>query len=253
MILDRFKLEGKVAVVTGASRGIGQAGALALAEAGADLAVVARGDLSETVSEIQRRGRRALPIHADLTCMTSVDTVVQATLAELGRIDILVNNAGFLRRTGVLGTREDDWDSVLSVTLKVPFFLCQACARLWIEEKRRGKIINVCSMLSFQGGVRVVSYTAAKSGLLGLTRILANELAPHGINVNALAPGYFATENTRPLWEDPVRNAAILERIPAGRWGEPDDLAGAIVFLASPASDYMHGGVLPVDGGWLAR
>ncbi len=253
MILDQFKLDGKVAIVTGASRGIGQAAAVAFAEAGADVACVARTDMSDTLRQVQARGRRAVAISADLTSMDCVHTIIQGTLHELGRIDILLNNAGFARRTGVLGTSEDDWDSVMNVNLKVPFFLSQACARIWIEEKRGGKIINICSMLSYQGGIRVVSYTASKSGLLGLTRILANELAPHGINVNGIAPGYFATENTRPLWEDAARNAAILERIPAGRWGRPEDLAGALVFLSSPASDYMQASVIAVDGGWLAR
>ena len=253
MILDQFKLDGKVAMVTGASRGLGQGMAWALAEAGADVACVARGDLSETVDGIRQRGRRGLPLHADLASLSCIDDILPPTREALGGPDILVNNAGFTHRAAFVDFTEEQWDDVMAVNLKMAFFLSQACVRQWVEQKRRGKIIHIASMLSFQGGVRVGSYTASKSGLLGVTRIMANELAPHGINVNAIAPGYFATAATQPLLDNEQRNAEILARIPAGHWGQPDELGGAVVFLASAASDYVHGAILAVDGGWLCR
>jgi 2-deoxy-D-gluconate 3-dehydrogenase len=253
VVLDQFKLDGKTAIVTGASRGLGQGIAVGLAEAGADLALVSRSDASETRQRIEALGRRCTTIRADLADKGSVPAIVDATVEELGGVDILVNNAGTIRRAPLTEFTEKDWDDVMNVNIRTLFFLSQAVAKVMIEQGRGGKIVNVASMLSYQGGILVPSYTASKSAVLGLTRLLANELAPHGINVNAIAPGYMATDNTRPLREDPVRNKAILERIPAGRWGSPEDLQGAAVFLASAASQYMQGFTIAVDGGWLAR
>lgn len=253
MILDQFRLDGKVAIVTGTSRGLGQAIAVGLAEAGADVALVHRSEGSETQDRIQTLGRRCVTIQADLADRQSVPRIVDETVARLGGIDILVNNAGIIRRAPLTAFSEKDWDDVMDVNLRTLFFLSQAAAKVMIEQGRGGKIINLASMLSFQGGILVPSYTASKSAVLGLTRLLANELAPHGINVNAIAPGYMTTENTRPLREDPVRNQAILARIPAGRWGSPEELQGVAVFLASAAAQYMHGYTVAVDGGWLAR
>lgn len=253
MILDQFKLDGKVALVTGASRGLGRAMAIGLAEAGADLALVASTSTAETAEAIRRLGRKALQIQADLLHNDSVPQILSRTTKDLGHLDILVNNAGIVRRASVLDFTEKDWDDVIQVNQRSLFFLSQAVAKYFANEKRPGKIINIASMLSFQGGIRVAAYTAAKSAVLGLTRILANELAPLGINVNAIAPGYMETENTAPLRADAKRNAEILARIPAGRWGAPDDLKGAVVFLASAASNYLHGHTLAVDGGWLSR
>jgi 2-deoxy-D-gluconate 3-dehydrogenase len=253
VILDQFKLDGKIAIVTGASRGLGQSMAVGLAEAGADVALVHRSDSAETQERIEALGRRCVTVRADLGDRDSVPTIVAETVARLGGIDILVNNAGIIRRAPLTEFTEKDWDEVMDVNVRALFFLSQAVARVMIEGGRGGKIVNVASMLSFQGGILVPSYTASKSAVLGLTRLLANELAPHGINVNAIAPGYMVTENTRALREDPIRSKAILERIPAGRWGAPEDLQGAAVFLASDASRYMHGYAIAVDGGWLAR
>jgi len=253
VILDQFKLDGKTAIVTGASRGLGQGIAVGLAEAGADLALVHRSDASETRQRIEALGRRCVSIRADLADKGSVATIVDATVEKLGGIDVLVNNAGIIRRAPITEFTEKDWDDVMNVNVRSLFFLSQAVAKVMIEQGRGGKIVNVASMLSFQGGILVPSYTASKSAVLGLTRLLANELAPHGINVNAIAPGYMATDNTKPLREDPARNKAILERIPAGRWGSPEDLQGVAVFLASAASQYMQGFTVAVDGGWLAR
>ncbi|HEY9154434.1 MAG TPA: 2-dehydro-3-deoxy-D-gluconate 5-dehydrogenase KduD [Opitutaceae bacterium] len=252
-VLDLFRLDGRVAIVTGASRGLGASLALALAEAGADVALVARGDLSETAKAIARAGRKSVSISIDVGQPNAAEKILSEAQRALGTADILVNNAGLIRRGGFVEFSEADWRDVLDVNLDGPFRLSQHFARPLLAAKRHGKIINVTSMLSFQGGVRVASYTAAKSALNGLTKLMANELAPLGINVNALAPGYMATDNTAPLRADAERNAAILARIPAGRWGESDDLKGAIVFLASAASNYMHGFTLAVDGGWLAR
>lgn len=247
-----FSLKGKTALVTGGNVGLGQGIALSLAEAGADIVSVARRDSNDTVSRVEALGRRGLSIQADLGSTAAIEPVLEQAAA-LGPIDILVNNAAIIRRADAVDFTEADWDAVMDVNLKGVFFLTQAVVRRMIAEGRGGKIINIASMLSFQGGIRVPSYTASKSGLAGLTKLMANEWAKHGINANAIAPGYFATDNTRALQDDPDRNREILGRIPAGRWGEPADLAGAAVFLASRASDYVQGVVLPVDGGWQAR
>ncbi|KKX31595.1 2-dehydro-3-deoxy-D-gluconate 5-dehydrogenase KduD [Rhizobium sp. LC145] len=249
-----FDLSGKTAIVTGANTGLGQAIAVALAGAGADVALVGRSSMAETEAAIAAQGRgRSHMIKADLSTIEPAGEVIDAALAWTGRADILVNNAGIIRRADAIDFTEADWDAVMDVNLKTVFFLSQAFARHVIGQGKTGKIINIASLLSFQGGIRIPSYTASKSGLAGLTRLLACEWAGKGINVNAIAPGYFSTNNTEALRNDPDRNAAILGRIPAGHWGEPEELGGAAVFLASPASDYVHGIVLPVDGGWLAR
>jgi len=248
-----FDLSGRVAIVTGANTGIGQAIALALAEAGADIAAVGRTPAEETVAKARTLGRRAEIVSADLSTIAPVGDVVTQAVDRLGRIDILVNNAGIIRRADSLDFSEADWDAVIDTNLKSLFFLSQAVARAMLAQKSGGRIINIASLLSFQGGIRVPSYTAAKSGVAGLTKILANEWAAKGIGVNAIAPGYIATNNTEALRADAVRNAAILDRIPAGRWGDAADIGGAAVFLASDAARYVHGHVLAVDGGWLAR
>ena len=250
---ESFRLDGRTAAVTGANTGLGQAIAVALAAAGASIALIGRSSPDETAAAIADLGGESTAVTADLSDTGSVDGVIAATESALGPIDILVNNAGIIRRADALEFSEADWDDVLATNLKVPFFLAQAAAKSMTRESRGGKIINICSLLSLQGGIRVPSYTASKSGLAGLTRLLANEWAAAGINVNGIVPGYFATNNTAALREDPERNRQILERIPAGRWGEPADLGGAAVFLASAASDYVHGVLIPVDGGWLAR
>lgn len=252
---DLFRLDGRVALVTGASQGLGQGMALALAAAGADIAGLDRCTSEVTADQVRALGRRYVQVCCDLLDASVADLqgVVGQVVVELGRLDILVNNAGIIRRGPALDFSEADWDDVLHINLKAVFFLAQAAARAMVAQGRGGKIINIASMLSFQGGINVVSYTAAKSGVAGVTHALANEWAKHGINVNAIAPGYMATDNTAPLRADPVRTAAILERIPLGRWGTPADLDGVVVFLASTASDYMCGAVVPVDGGWLAR
>lgn len=247
-----FDLSGKVAVVTGANAGIGQGLALALGAAGADIACVGRSAADETIAGVQALGRRAVQVQADLSTIEPVGRVVEETLAGLGGLDILVNNAGIIRREDSLNFSEVDWDAVMDTNLKSLFFLSQAAARHMVGNGG-GKIINIASMLTFQGGIRVPSYTASKAGVGGLTKILANEWAKHGINVNAIAPGYIATSNTAALRADAGRNAEILGRIPAGRWGDPGDLGGAAVFLASAAADYVQGHILAVDGGWLAR
>ncbi|RYB01989.1 2-dehydro-3-deoxy-D-gluconate 5-dehydrogenase KduD [Lichenibacterium ramalinae] len=248
----RFDLTGKTAVVTGANTGLGQAIAVALAEAGAGIVAVGRSAMDGTEALVGATGRPFRAVTADLATLEPIDRVV-AEAAGLGRIDILVNNAGIIRRADAIDFTEQDWDAVLDVNLKSVFFLSQAVARRMLADGRGGKIVNVASLLSVQGGLRVASYTAAKSGLAGLTRLLACEWASKGINVNAIAPGYFRTNNTQALQDDPERSAAILARIPAGHWGRPEELGGAAVFLASAAADYVHGIVLPVDGGWLAR
>jgi 2-deoxy-D-gluconate 3-dehydrogenase len=253
MILDQFKLDGKAAIVTGAARGLGQAIAVGLAEAGADVALVDVLPTDETKRSIERIGRKAACIHADLLSIDCVPSIVQGALDAFGHIDILVNNAGIIRRAPIQEFSEKDWDDVININQKALFFLSQAVAKVMIRQGKGGKIINTASMLSFQGGILVPSYTASKSAVMGLTRLMANELAPHRINVNAIAPGYMATDNTKPLRDDPDRSKAILDRIPAGRWGKPEDLQGVCVFLASSASDYMHGYTVAVDGGWLAR
>jgi 2-dehydro-3-deoxy-D-gluconate 5-dehydrogenase len=248
-----FDLGGKVALVTGSNTGLGAGMARALAAAGCDIVGVSRSDDSDTAQQVKALGRRYVGVSADLSNIAPIDDIVRAALEACGRIDVLVNNAGIIRRADALTFSEDDWDAVMNVNLKSAFFLAQAVARHFVEREKRGKIINVASMLSFQGGIRVASYTSSKSGMLGLTRLLANEWAARGINVNAIAPGYMATSNTAALRDDEQRNSEIVARIPAGRWGTPDDLAGPVVFLASAASDYVHGHTLAVDGGWLAR
>ena len=247
-----FDLSGRRALVTGANTGIGQAIAVALAEAGADVALAGRTEPRDTLVAIGATGRKALDIRADLSSIAPLAGVIERTIGELGGLDILVNNAGIIRRDDLLDFTEADWDAVLDTNLKSLFFLSQAAAR-HMAGQGSGKIINIASLLSFQGGVRVPSYAAAKSGVAGVTRAMANELAPSGVQVNALAPGYIATNNTAALQADATRNRQILERIPTGRWGRPEDIAGAAVFLASPASDYVTGQILAVDGGWLAR
>ncbi|MBN1659892.1 MAG: 2-dehydro-3-deoxy-D-gluconate 5-dehydrogenase KduD [Anaerolineae bacterium] len=253
-MLEAFRLDGKVALVTGAGRGLGQGMALGLAEAGADIAGLDVLPVDETGERVRALGRRFMAVSCNLRERTveELREVVDGVVAGMGGLDILVNNAGIIRRAPLLEFSEAYWDDVLQINLKALFFLSQAAARVMVAQ-HRGKIVNVASMLSFQGGILVPSYTAAKSGVAGLTRAMANELACEGINVNAIAPGYMATDNTAPLRADAARSASILARIPAGRWGEPSDLQGAVVFLASAASDYVHGAILPVDGGWLTR
>lgn len=252
-----FDLTGQVAVITGANTGIGQGIALALAAAGADIAAVGRTPAEETVRKVRDLGRRAEIVSADLSTIEPVQRVVDEAVDKLGKIDILVNNAGIIRRADSLDFTEEDWDAVVDTNLKSVFFLCQSAGKVMVrrfgETGERGRIINIASMLTFQGGIRVPSYTASKSGIGGLTKLLANEWAAKGVNVNAIAPGYIATNNTAALQADETRNRQILERIPAARWGDPEDLGGAAVFLASRASDYVQGHVLAVDGGWLAR
>jgi 2-dehydro-3-deoxy-D-gluconate 5-dehydrogenase len=249
---NAFDLSGRVALVTGANTGIGQGIALALAEAGADIAVVGHVHPGDTIAKAQEMGRRTHFLEADLLSIEPAKRIVEETLSELGALDILVNNAGIIRRADAVDFSEQDWDDVMNINLKTVFFLCQAAGRHMLEQGR-GKIINIASMLSFQGGIRVPSYTASKSGVAGITKLLANEWAARGVNINAIAPGYIATDNTAQLRADAGRSKAILDRIPAARWGEPSDIGGAAVFLASPASDYVNGHVLAVDGGWLAR
>ena len=253
MVKDLFNLDGKVAIVTGASRGLGQGMAIALAEAGANVVGVGQSDMSATEAEIKKAGREFLGIKADLKYTDKVDEILEKTVEKFGRVDILVNNAGTIRRQDAIDYAEKDWDDILNLNLKTVFFLSQRVAKEFMKQKSGGKIISIASMLSFQGGIRVPAYTASKSGVAGITKALANEWAKFNINVNAIAPGYMATDNTKAIREDEKREREILERIPAGRWGTPEDLAGAVVFLASKASDYVNGYTLAVDGGWLAR
>jgi 2-deoxy-D-gluconate 3-dehydrogenase len=252
-MISPFDLTGKVAIVTGVNTGIGQGIAIALAQAGADIAAVGRTAPSQTESKVKAAGGRFHHIRADLSSIKPLGAIVPDTITALGRADILVNNAGTIRRADAVDFTEEDWDAVMDVNLKSVFFLSQAFARHALAVRQKAKIIQIASLLSFQGGIRVPSYTAAKSGLAGLTKLMANEWAAKGINVNAIAPGYFVTNNTEALRGDETRSRDILARIPAARWGEPSDLGGAAVFLASAASDYVHGAIIPVDGGWLAR
>lgn len=254
MILDSFRLDGKVALVTGSSRGLGQGAAAALAEAGADVALVDRGDASATAELIAATGRRVHRVQRDLLSATpgELSSAVDEVVAELGGLDILVNNAGTIRRAPAADYPAGDWDDVLAVNLDAVFHLSQAAGRHMLA-RGSGRIINVASMLSFQGGILVPAYTASKHAVAGLTKALANEWAARGVTVNAIAPGYMATDNTAPLRADDDRAASILSRIPAGRWGEASDLQGAFVFLASDAAAYVTGAVIPVDGGWLVR
>ena len=246
-----FSLEGRTAIVTGANTGIGQAIAVALAQSGAKVAAVGRSAMNETMELINDEDR-VHPIRADLSDTANLAPLVDEAAEWGGGVDILVNNAGIIRRNDALDFTEDDWDAVMDTNLKSAFFLSQAAAR-HMKPRGGGRIVNIASLLSFQGGIRIASYTASKSGLAGLTRLLACEWAPLGINVNAVAPGYVVTNNTQALRDDPQRYQAILDRIPAGRWAKPADIAGAVVYLASDAASYVHGIVLPVDGGWLAR
>ncbi|WP_017799327.1 2-dehydro-3-deoxy-D-gluconate 5-dehydrogenase KduD [Winslowiella toletana] len=253
MILESFSLQGKVAIVTGCDTGLGQGMAVGLAQAGCDIVGINVVEPEETAAQVTALGRRFLSLKADLSQLEAVPALLERALAEFGHIDILVNNAGIIRRQDALEFSEKDWDDVMNLNIKTVFFMSQAVARQFISQGQGGKIINIASMLSFQGGIRVPSYTASKSAVMGVTRLLANEWAQYGINVNAIAPGYMATNNTQQLRADPARHDAIVERIPAGRWGLPQDLMGPAVFLASPASDYVNGYTLAVDGGWLAR
>ena len=253
MVLQNFQLEGRVAIVTGCDTGLGQGMARALAQAGADIVGVNVTAPADTQAQVEALGRRFLDLRANLSDISCIEGLVTRAKELTGSIDILVNNAGIIRRDDAIRFSEKDWDDVIDLNLKSVFFFAQAVARQFMAQGRGGKIINVASMLSFQGGVRVPSYTASKSGVMGITRLMANEWAAHKINVNAIAPGYMATNNTAALRADEGRSASILERIPAGRWGVPDDLAGPVVFLASQASDYVNGYTVAVDGGWLAR
>ena len=253
VILDQFKLDGKVALVTGASAGLGQAIAIALAEAGAD--VVCHGNRrtpDATLEAISRLGRQTLAVGGDLAKKETPSALVEAAIKKFGRIDILINNAGTIRRSPAVDYSEEDWTTVIEVNLSAVFRLSQLAGRTMLEQGS-GKIVNIASLLSFQGGITVPAYAASKGGVAQLTKALANEWAGKGINVNAIAPGYMRTDNTKALQQDETRNRQILERIPAGRWGEPADLAGAAVFLASSAGDYVNGHVLVVDGGWMGR
>jgi len=245
MILDAFSLQGKVAVVSGCDTGLGQGMALGLAEAGCDIVGINIVEPTETIERVTALGRRFLSLTADLRKIDAIPELLDRAVAEFGHIDILVNNAGLIRREDAINFSETDWDDVMNLNIKSVFFMSQAAAKHFIAQGKGGKIINIASMLSFQGGIRVPSYTASKSAVMGVTRLLAN--------VNAIAPGYMATNNTQQLRADEERSAAILERIPAGRWGLPSDLMGPVVFLASPASDYINGYTVAVDGGWLAR
>lgn len=253
MVLDLFNLKGKTAVVTGCNTGLGQGMALALSQAGANIVGVNRFDPAETAEEIKKIGGRFANIDADLSNIEAIPSVLQKAVSINGSVDILVNNAGIIRREDSLEFSEKDWDDVMDLNAKAVFFLSQAFAKQCIQQNSRGKIINICSMLSFQGGIRVPSYTASKSAVAGLTRLMANEWADKNINVNAIAPGYMDTNNTAPILSDKARTDSITARIPAGVWGKPSDLMGPVVFLASDASNYMHGAIVPVDGGWLAR
>ncbi len=253
MDLSNFSLEGKVAIVTGCAQGLGQGMALALANAGADIVGVDYIDGDETAQKVQELDRHYLHCKANLMKIDGLEDIINTAVAKYGHVDILVNNAGTIRREDAINFTEKDWDDVMNLNIKTVFFFAQAAARQFIKQKSGGKIINIASMLSFQGGIRVPSYTASKSGVMGVTRLMANEWAKENINVNAIAPGYMATENTKDLRADPVREKAIRERIPADRWGLPSDLGGPIVFLASEAASYINGYTIAVDGGWLAR
>jgi 2-deoxy-D-gluconate 3-dehydrogenase len=253
MILDQFKLEGRVALVTGASAGLGQAIAIALAEAGADVACHGNSRSPEaTCAAVSQTGRAAFPVIGDLARTETPGELIDTTIKRFGRLDILVNNAGTIRRAPAVDYSEADWVTVIQVNLSAVFRLSQLAGRQMIAQGK-GKIVNIASLLSFQGGITVPAYAASKGGVAQLTKALSNEWAGKGVNVNAIAPGYMRTDNTKALQQDETRNRQILERIPAGRWGEPSDLAGAAVFLASPASDYINGEVLVVDGGWMGR
>ena len=250
---ELMNLENKVAIVTGCDTGLGQGMAVGLAKAGCDIAAVNIVEPTETSEMIEALGRKFLDIRANLMKIDDIPSIIEKTVAEYGRVDILVNNAGIIRREDAVDFSEADWDDVMNINIKSVFFLSQAVAKQFLAQGEGGKIVNIASMLSFQGGIRVPSYTASKSAVMGVTRLLANEWAKHNINVNAIAPGYMATNNTAALRADEQRNAEILGRIPANRWGVPEDLAGPVVFLSSDASAYINGYTIAVDGGWLAR
>ncbi|MFD1254007.1 2-dehydro-3-deoxy-D-gluconate 5-dehydrogenase [Devosia equisanguinis] len=253
MDLSAFGLAGRTILVTGANTGIGQGIALCIGRAGGKVIGVGRSGMDETAALMAEQGADFAAMRADLGSVRDAQAMFDTAWSEHGPIDGLVNNAGIIKRVDAVDFTEADWDAVMDINLKTMFFLCQALGRKALAEGRRARIVNIASMLSFQGGIRVASYTASKSGVLGITRLLANEWAARGINVNAIAPGYIETNNTEALRNDPDRSSAILGRIPVGRWGVPSDIGDAAVFLLAPASNYMHGAVIPVDGGWLAR
>lgn len=253
MILDNFKLDNKVAVITGAEQGLGQGISLAMAEAGADIVGVGIGDMTETKTAVEKLGKRFYGVTANLMSIEPIDRIISEAVAHYGHVDILVNNAGIIRREDSYDFSEKNWDDVMNINIKTVFFFSQAIANQYRKQGTGGKIINIASMLSYQGGLRVPSYTASKSGVKGITMTMANEWAKDNININAIAPGYMATANTQQLRDDESRAGQILERIPANRWGTPRDLAGTAVFLASEASSYINGFTIAVDGGWLAR
>ena len=252
-MLKLFDLSGKVAIVTGCSTGLGQGISLGLAEAGADIVGVDYVDAPDTEAKVKALGRKFLGVKANLLTTDPIEEIIKQAVNTFGHLDILVNNAGIIRRVDAIDFPEKDWDDVININLKTVFFFSQAAAREFVKQKSGGKIINIASMLSFQGVIRVPSYTASKSGVMGITRAMANEWAKNNININAIAPGYMATNNTAALRADEDRSADILGRIPAGRWGTPDDVKGVAIFLASPAADYVNGYTIAVDGGWLAR
>ena len=253
MILNSFDLQGKVAIVTGCDTGLGQGMAVGLAQAGCDIVGINIVEPSDTIAKVEAMGRKFLSLKADVSKIDELPQLIDQAVTTFGHVDILVNNAGICRREDAIKFSEKDWDDVMNINVKSVFFMSQTVAKQFIAQKTGGKIINIASMLSYQGGIRVPSYTASKSGVMGITRLMANEWAKEGINVNAIAPGYMATNNTAPLRADEKRSSEILERIPANRWGTPEDLMGPIVFLASSASDYINGYTIAVDGGWLAR
>ncbi len=251
--MDRFRLDGKVAIVTGATRGIGQAAAVGLAEAGADVVVLGNArDPEQTRQAVLALGRKSLAFQGDLSDRAFRERVVSETLAQWGHIDILVNNAGTTVRTPAVDFAEADWDRVIEVNLTTVFRMCQLVGRQMLKQKS-GKIINIASLQSFTGGITIPAYAASKGGVAQVTKALANEWAQHNVNVNAIAPGYILTELTQPLFDDPVRSKEISERIPIQRWGSPEDMKGSVIFLAAPASDFLHGQIMLVDGGWMAR
>ena len=251
--MDLFNLNNKVAIVTGASKGLGKAMAIGLSKAGANIVGIDLGDMTETKAEIEEVGRSFLEINEDLSNTCNIDKIVNKILEKYNKIDILVNNAGTIRREDAIDYKEEDWDYILNLNLKTVFFLSQKVAKQFLKQNTGGKIINIASMLSFQGGIRVPAYTASKSGVMGITKALANEWAKYNININAIAPGYMTTDNTKQIRDDEKRSEEILERIPAGRWGVPEDLIGTAIFLSSDASNYINGHTIAVDGGWLAR
>ena len=253
MILNSFDLQGKVAIVTGCDTGLGQGMAVGLAQAGCDIVGINIVEPNDTIAKVEALGRKFLSLKADVSKIDELPQLIDQAVTTFGHVDILVNNAGIIRREDAIKFSEKDWDDVMNINVKSVFFMSQTVAKQFIAQKTGGKIINIASMLSYQGGIRVPSYTASKSGVMGITRLMANEWAKEGINVNAIAPGYMATNNTAPLRADEKRSSEILERIPANRWGTPEDLMGPIVFLASSASDYINGHTIAVDGGWLAR